>query len=167
MKIGVVSDTHDNLRLTEFAVKKFNNSNVDIVIHCGDFTSPFSVTPFDTGNFKFHAVRGNNDGEWGIQGLIESFGTFFGEAGEMSIDGKSVAIYHGSSSMLTESLVDSGRYDIVLSGHTHERQVKKSNNTIKVNPGGLPLPSTDDDKFSVATINTAESGVGSVTHHHY
>ena len=65
MLIGIVSDTHDDLAAVEAAVSLFEREGVDAVVHCGDFVAPFSVTPFDA-DFGFHAVRGNNDGEWAV-----------------------------------------------------------------------------------------------------
>jgi len=63
MLVGIVADTHDNLDLVEAAVETFEERGVDAVVHCGDIVAPFSAVPFDA-EFEFHAVRGNNDGEW-------------------------------------------------------------------------------------------------------
>jgi len=86
MRIGIVSDTHDDLAAVEAAVTLFEREGVDAVVHCGDFVAPFSVTPFDVGGdsdagFDFYAARGNNDGEWAVQSTVESFGTYLGERG--------------------------------------------------------------------------------------
>jgi hypothetical protein len=43
MKVGLISDTHDNLPQIEKAVAFFNDKGVDFVIHAGDFVAPFSV----------------------------------------------------------------------------------------------------------------------------
>ena len=105
MRIGIVSDTHDDLAAVEAAVTLFEREGVDVVVHCGDFVAPFSVTPFDVGTgpdaddgrdagggsdagFEFYAVRGNNDGEWAVQSTVESFGTYLGEAGTISFGGR-------------------------------------------------------------------------------
>lgn len=162
--IGVVSDTHDNLDLIEAAVSFFESEGVDVVVHCGDFVAPFSAMAFDRPAFEFYAVRGNNDGEWKLREIIDRFGTYLGEAGELSIGGADVAVYHGTSELLTDALVDAGRHDFVLCGHTHERTVDERDGTVLVNPGGLPL-SFADDAFHVATIDPDERGSGAVTHH--
>jgi len=78
MRIGIVSDTHDDLAAVEAAVALFDREGVDAVVHCGDFVAPFSVTPFDVAGVDFYAVRGNNDGEWAVQSTVESFGTYLG-----------------------------------------------------------------------------------------
>ena len=52
MKIGVISDTHDHLENISKAVTVFNNKNVDVLIHCGDYVSPFTFNVFDNLNEK-------------------------------------------------------------------------------------------------------------------
>jgi len=46
MRIGLISDTHDNLTLVEKAVKQLNQENVELVLHAGDYTSPFTIAKF-------------------------------------------------------------------------------------------------------------------------
>jgi predicted phosphodiesterase len=41
MKIGVISDTNDQQELILQCIKKLNEANVGLVIHCGDWVSPF------------------------------------------------------------------------------------------------------------------------------
>jgi hypothetical protein len=164
MKIGIVSDTHDNLDHVAQAVSVFESQGVDRVIHCGDIIAPFSATPFDSESFEFYAVRGNNDGEWALANVVEEFGTYLGECGRLTVDEVSIAVYHGTNKLLRESLVDAGEYDYVFHGHTHERALESRGGTVRVNPGGLPIPGADDD-FHVATLDTEESGVDAITHH--
>ncbi|MGM0592600.1 MAG: metallophosphoesterase [Halobacteriota archaeon] len=151
MELGIVSDTHDNLELVQAAVDLFDGQ-VDAVVHCGDVVAPFSATPFDA-EFDFYAVRGNNDGEWNLQSVVESFGTYLGECATLEFDDTSIAVYHGTSETLVDALVDCGDYDYVLRGHTHQRVHEERDGTVHLNPGGLPL-SGDDGPFTVATLDT-------------
>jgi len=164
MQIGIVSDTHDNLDHVQQAVSLFESHGVDHVIHCGDIVAPFSATPFDTESFDFSAVRGNNDGEWALANVVDEFGTYLGECGERTVDGVDIAVYHGTNKLLREALADSGEYDYVLHGHTHERAIETHSETVRVNPGGLPIPGADD-AFHVATLDTELSGTDAITHH--
>ncbi|ODS31814.1 MAG: hypothetical protein SCARUB_03062 [Candidatus Scalindua rubra] len=43
MKIGIVADSHDNVPAIKKAVEYFNQSNVEFVIHAGDYIAPFST----------------------------------------------------------------------------------------------------------------------------
>ncbi|MCD6495052.1 metallophosphoesterase family protein, partial [Candidatus Bipolaricaulota bacterium] len=40
MKIGIISDTHDNMPKIAAAVRLFNEEHIDLVVHAGDFISP-------------------------------------------------------------------------------------------------------------------------------
>ena len=184
MQIGIVSDTHDDLAAVEAAVALFDREGVDAVVHCGDFVAPFSVTPFDVGGddpdsgFDFYAARGNNDGEWAVQSTVESFGTYLGEAGTLSFEGREaegaaagdpapdavdVAVTHGTSGVVVDALVDCGDYDYVFHGHTHAHGVEERGGTVRVNPGGLPIPVEGaDDAFRVATLDLGAAADGAV-----
>ena len=164
MQLGIVSDTHDNLSLVDRAVSFFESQGVDRVIHCGDIVAPFSATPFDSDAFEFYAVRGNNDGEWALIDVVEEFGTYMGDCGQLTADGVSIAAYHGTNKLLREALVDSGAYDYVFHGHTHERAIEERGDTVRVNPGGLPIPGSDA-AFHVATLDTDASGTEAIAHH--
>jgi hypothetical protein len=157
MLVGIVSDTHDDLDLVEWAVAQFEQAGVEVVLHCGDFVAPFSATPFE-GDWEFYAVRGNNDGEWALQSTVEGFGTYLGQCGRLTLDDTDIAVYHGTNKHLREALVRSGEYDFVFHGHTHQRAHEATDGTVRVNPGGLPIPGADDT-FSVATLDTASGSV--------
>ncbi len=160
MLVGVVSDTHDDLDLAQSAVETFENHGVDAVLHCGDVVAPFTAAVFDR-DFAFYAVRGNNDGEWGLADAISEFGTYLGEMGELTLAGADFAVYHGTAEPIVDALLASGAYDYVCRGHTHERVIEEHDGTTHCNPGGLPIEGADD-RYHVATIDTAS---GAVEHH--
>jgi uncharacterized protein len=135
MKIGLISDTHDNMQNIRKAVSLFSNKNVSLVIHAGDIVSPEAVEAFQ--GVKLIAVLGNNDLE--INGLTNAFdkigGQLKGEFREMEHDDLFFAIYHGTNSRKKELLIRSGRYNVVVCGHTHKVQYKKFGRTLVINPG--------------------------------
>ncbi|MCX7661894.1 MAG: metallophosphoesterase family protein [Candidatus Omnitrophica bacterium] len=63
MRLGIISDTHDNLKKIDKAIKLFNRKKTDYVLHGGDFVAPFSVLRFKNLNCPWEGVFGNNDGE--------------------------------------------------------------------------------------------------------
>ena len=160
MLIGIISDTHDNARTLLKAVDLFNKRKVGLVIHCGDWVSPF-MPPFTKGlKCKIISVFGNNEGDifrflkrnekekWNIE--------FEKECAEIEIDGKKIAAYHGHSKPLLQSLIKSQEYDAVFSGHNHKASVEKKGKTLHVNPGstsgvcGIEL----SDKITIAIYDT-------------
>jgi len=60
-----------------------------------------------------------------------------GEAAELEVAGRRVAVYHGTSPILLRALVESGLYDVVVYGHTHQAVVERRGGTLVVNPGEL------------------------------
>ena len=64
VKIGIMSDSHDNINAIKRAVEIFNEEKVEAVFHAGDFIAPF-VVPLALKNLKcdLYGVFGNNDGE--------------------------------------------------------------------------------------------------------
>ena len=100
MKIGIISDTHDDFEATNHAIDIFENNSVGAVIHAGDFISPPVISEFKKltdKNVSFYGILGNNDGE--KRGLKDTFeeigGKFLGELGKIEIDGLKFGIYHG------------------------------------------------------------------------
>jgi putative phosphoesterase len=159
MQIGVVSDTHDNLDIAQAAVDYFAAEGVEMVVHCGDIISPFTARLFDTDDFDFYAVRGNNDGEWALQSLVDEFGVYMGEMGEIELESANVAVYHGTSEAVVGSLIESGVYDYVLRGHTHQQVHDRADGTVHVNPGGIPLDPAGGEPPAAVVLDTEADDV--------
>ncbi len=141
MKIGVLSDTHDQGELIRKAVACFNAENVSCVFHCGDWVSPFILHFFRELKAPLRGVFGNNDGDkfrhlafkdrWGIELAYEE--RFL----ETEIDNRKIAVFHGDYSGLVDALVSCGKYDAVFHGHTHQRVNEHQGKTLSLNPGSL------------------------------
>ncbi len=153
MNVGIVSDTHDNLDVVRQAVDHFEDT-AEIVVHCGDIVSPFTARPFDSDEFDFYAVRGNNDGEWSLKELVDNFGMYLGEMGELVLDDYQVAIYHGTSEAIVGALLESGNYDYVLRGHTHEQVHEDYEGTVHINPGGIPTDPAGGEPPAAVVLDT-------------
>ena len=135
MKIGLISDTHDNIQNIQNAISLFNNRHVSFVIHAGDITNPEAVEAF--AGVKLIGVLGNNDVDVGeLNNAFDKIGgQLKGEFCEIEWDGLIFAIYHGTISRKKESIIQSGKYDVVVCGHTHIIQNKKVAKTLVINPG--------------------------------
>jgi hypothetical protein len=135
MKIGLISDTHDNIQNIQKAIISFNDIQVRVVIHAGDIVSPGTVEAFD--GMRLIGVLGNNDLQ--IHELTDAFdrigGQLNGEFCEIEQDNLIFAVYHGTNSRRKESLIQCGKYDVVVCGHTHRVQNKKFGKTLFLNPG--------------------------------
>jgi uncharacterized protein len=137
-KIGIISDTHDDIVNVRKAIELFLKFKIECVIHAGDYVFPGIVKEFGRlGEVKFIGVFGNNDGE--KLGLSNSFkeigGELKGEFGELNIDGLKIGIYHGTNTELTESISSNNIYDVFICGHTHKRRAERRGKTLILNPG--------------------------------
>jgi putative phosphoesterase len=132
MLIGIISDTHDNQDKTRKAVELFNSKGVEYVIHAGDYTSPFTLKLFKELNCKYAGVFGNNDGDK-ILLLERSEGNIHYQPYIFTLQNRKIVVLH--EHQLVDALADSGHFDLIIYGHTHEPVVKKVKNTLVVNPG--------------------------------
>ncbi|MCM8763575.1 MAG: metallophosphoesterase [Candidatus Omnitrophica bacterium] len=132
MKIGIISDTHDNLDNAEKALNLFKEQGVDFFIHAGDFVAPFSLKPYFEKGFDFVGVFGNNDGE--IMGLKEkSKGKIKEPPFIFNLGDKEILVVHELSQI--RNLNQHNLPAVVVSGHTHIAEIKKEKNTLFINPG--------------------------------
>jgi uncharacterized protein len=135
VKIGLISDTHDNFKNIESAVKIFSDKRIGYVIHAGDITTPEAVEAF--AGLKLIGVLGNNDMD--REGLGNAFekigGELRGDLCEIEEDDLLIAVYHGTNLKKREALIQSGKYDVVVYGHTHRVDNKVVGKTITINPG--------------------------------
>jgi putative phosphoesterase len=137
MRIGVVSDTHGHVANTLAAVAQLTELQVDLVLHCGDIGS-VQVVPFFEG-WPSHFVLGNaDDHEAGYRWVIEDQGAVFhGRIGRLELDGGKIAIIHGDDHRALQAAIASGQFDLVCTGHTHRRELRREGRTLVLNPGAL------------------------------
>lgn len=138
MKIGILSDTHNNLANLDAAIKIFEREGVAIVIHCGDFTgievakklAPFQVIcVFGNGDFASGEIR-----EVLTRQNPENFA---GMVYTGQIENTRIAVTHGHLPGKVEELLHTGKYDYVFVGHTHLHRDERYRVTRLINPGSL------------------------------
>ena len=136
MKIGVVSDTHDNKDAVLKMVDILNQERVDVVLHAGDHIAPFVVNWMKGVEARIIGVAGNNDAEKElIKRRYEDNGwSFTYHTAILNLGGK-IALLHGTDEVLVEGLLHSGLYDVVVRGHLHEIRVDYVGDTLHLMPG--------------------------------
>ncbi len=130
MRIGVLSDTHDNLPKIKKAVSFLNRKNVDFVLHAGDFVAPFVIPYLDKLKPKWAGVFGNNDGE--RKGLSKASKRKIKEGPlRMSFSGKKILLVHDKS--LVNLRKETAQ--VIIFGHTHRPEITKTDGKLWFNPG--------------------------------
>ncbi len=143
MHIIVISDTHDNLAMIDRSSSLIFKLDPEMIIHLGDYVSPFTLRKILDLGIKFLGVFGNNDGDkLLLKFTLGGRGELHEPPYELSIDGLKFLLIHGFGSReLTNKLVNSiasgGEYDLLLYGHTHIPRLEKVGNTVILNPGTL------------------------------
>lgn len=165
MKIGVLSDTHDQGENIRQAVDIFNTQRVQLVLHCGDWVSPFTLAFYKDLRAPIKGVFGNNDGDrfYHLK-YVERYGLAIQleeRILKLTIDTRKIFVYHGDYGEVTDALVESGKYDAVFHGHTHQHVNKQVKNTLSLNPGTL-MPFTDE-KIQGASIAIYETKSNTAT----
>ena len=135
MKLGVITDTHENRDTVHRAVVQFNDRQVDLVVHAGDMIAPFTAAHFAELKMPFKFRKGNNDGEvLFLKKVIEGFGGEFHVYDfVVELDHRRFLVQHEPQNL--EAIADSGHYDCIIYGHTHDVDIREDGTTLIVNPG--------------------------------
>ena len=157
MKIGVLSDTHEDVNNLEIVLAAYRDQGITQLIHCGDMTT--SDTARSLEGFDVVYVDGNMD-----QGIPEIYRTlrdlsqhsvvlptFEGEIGAIS-----VGVTHGDDENELRRLIDSGKHQYVFHGHTHRRRDETIGSTRIFNPGALGGLQFESRSYSIVDLETGE-----------
>jgi putative phosphoesterase len=130
MKLGIVSDTHDNLPAISAAMDRFVAARVEAVLHAGDFVAPFALMRILQARIPILGVFGNNDGE--RKGLMKLLPDLVEGPRHLELGGKKICLVHDWSHVGRDHLESA---DIVVCGHTHQPSVEHREGVLLVNPG--------------------------------
>lgn len=146
MKIGIISDVHDNLRTLKKVLDQLKTGQgVDMLIHCGDWDMPFTMRTFVGFNKPIRGVLGNGDPD--IQKFLYQLQNLEMLKGidmqikfrflDLNCKGKRIGVFHGDDEELNQVLVESQLFDVICLGHNHTPSLVKNGKTLVINPGSL------------------------------
>jgi len=131
--VGLVADTHDNKAAVKAAVTLFNDRDVGLVLHAGDYIAPFNARWMQAMEAPMIGVFGNNDGErFGLRAMFEPIGPIHRAPYVVDHEDRRILLMHEPDEI--EALAASGAYDVMVYGHTHEIDLQVGR-TLVVNPG--------------------------------
>jgi putative phosphoesterase len=132
--IGIMSDSHDNCDAVKRVVRFLRELKCELVIHAGDFVAPFAAKELKHLLCPVKAVFGNCDGEKrGLERTIQPFGEIKEAPYVFSHANRNFLVSHIHISV--DKYAASGKYDVVVFGHTHKPEIRKSKGTLLINPG--------------------------------
>ncbi len=134
MKIGICSDSHDNLTALKALMQIFRDRGVEAVIHAGDFVAPFTVDALREAGCPVYAVFGNCDGERvGLKKRFDEEGWhIFREPHIYEFESIKIALMHHPEWI--DAFARKELVDMVVYGHMHELNIEE-NEVIIINPG--------------------------------
>jgi putative phosphoesterase len=139
MVIAVLSDAHDNIWSLARALQQVQAAGAELLIFCGDFCAPFTLTQIGEGFAgPVHGVLGNNDGDPRLLLLnAQAVGnvTLHGQYAELTLAGRRVAVNHYPE--IARRVAESGQFDLVCYGHNHLAKVEQVGVTVLANPGEI------------------------------
>jgi putative phosphoesterase len=130
MRIGAISDTHDNLAAMAAALRHFEKAGVEVILHAGDYVAPFALTRLLQARMPVHGVFGNCDGE--RAGLAKLMPELADGPRHLELGGTKICLVHIEKRLTPEDIEAA---DIVVCGHTHEPKVERQEGRLMVNPG--------------------------------
>ncbi len=134
MRIGVVSDTHDNARNVARIVEVLNRANVDRVVHTGDITRGATLESLSAIDAPLFGVYGNNDvlrGE--LDTVAARLGITLAEPPfEAAWWGREILVVHDPREVANAMRED---HELVLHGHNHLRVHDRNAERLIFNPG--------------------------------
>jgi len=137
MRIGIISDTHDNLNNLKTALEILEESKIRMLFHCGDLAGPAVVEAMS--GFDTWIARGNVDRHPELERTVqEALGNGrLAERHRLTLEGRSALLVHGHREAELRRVISAGEYAYVFHGHTHRRRDETVGRTRVINPGAL------------------------------
>ncbi len=135
MRIGVVADTHDRVPAIADLLQRFAEKGVSMVMHAGDYCSPFSLSPFHQSGMALLGVFGRNDGDRETLAAYAARGMgteIYESPHSFDVGGKRILLVHDIAEVSPRSIES---HNFLIHGSSHLQSEKKVGSTIVINPG--------------------------------
>jgi putative phosphoesterase len=143
VKIGIISDSHDNLPATEQALEIMKRQGCDFLIHAGDICSPFIARIIKESGIAHASVFGNNDGD---RVALSKMLDITPAPRHITIDNLSIVIFHEP---FINDYIDQSYVDLLIYGHTHMKHTQTLSDMLILNPGTLSGVLADGKTFAI------------------
>jgi putative phosphoesterase len=135
MKVGLMADTHDRVPAIAEFIRLMAEAGVGMVLHAGDYCSPFSLAPFHERHMALAGVFGRNDGDpEGLKAFAQKgMGTELYESPHsFELGGHRILLVHDIGDASKRSI---GQHTFVIHGATHQQEMKTRGEATIINPG--------------------------------
>ena len=155
MRIGILSDSHDNVARTRLATRLLNTHDAEVLLHAGDLTTGAMIPLLE--RWRTWLAQGNVDDAASIRARIaeRKSPVTYGELHEIALDGLRFGLLHGDDAGRLAGMINSGAFDVVVHGHTHKYRNQMVGETRVLNPGAIHRT----DAPSVCILDTESNTV--------
>lgn len=160
MKIGIISDIHENFHNLILALQKMEEEGVEQILCLGDLMNAGVAKIMAHHSVPTFLIWGNNDGE-----KVDIVKASYREGSKLEVslntydflelDKRNIFISHYDD--LAIPMASSGKYDAVFYGHNHKKKSEQIGDCHVVNPGELSAQKTG--VASLAIYDTTENTV--------
>ena len=151
-----MADTHDRLPAIEELLGKMAERGVSMVMHAGDYCSPFALEPFQKAGIPLLGVFGRNDGDTETLEATASRGfgaEIYESPHSFEVGGHSIMLVHDLVEINKRSIAS---HDFVIYGCSHKLDQSKRGKTQLLNPGEACGWLTGKCTAMVADLDTGE-----------
>lgn len=172
MKVCILSDSHDHIRLLDAAVAEAKSNGAEAVLHCGDVVAPSTLRCLNKHELPVHVIHGNNTGDLHALSTAgarpDTVIQYYGMDAGITLADKRIFLVHYPH--YARAMASTGEWDLVCCGHSHKTSITEHKNccgemTTIVNPGTIggvgTSPATyifgdlDAMTFEIKTISKA------------
>ena len=157
MLVGVVSDTHNNIKNIKKIICLFNEEQVGLVIHTGDISKAETLRNFSELDAPLVGVFGNNDRvEKGLKEICEEYNFKFQEPPlSLTLENKKIAVFH-EPDLIKDYIKEHKDIDLILYGHTHRYKEETIDKTVYFNPGESAGSMEGKSASGIVNLNNLE-----------
>ena len=135
MRIGLMADTHDRVPAVASLLDRFAAEGVSMVMHAGDYCSPFCLAPFHQRGIALLGVFGRNDGDRETLAAYAARGMgteIYESPHSFDVAGQQILLVHDIAEVSGRSIES---HNFVIHGCSHLEGQKKIGKTLVINPG--------------------------------
>lgn len=152
MKIGIISDIHENFHNLILALKKMKEEKVEQIICLGDLMNDGIAKVLSISATPVFMVWGNNDGDRVVltktssragSNLVSSINTY----DFLEYDNRKIFVTHFQD--LAIPMARSGMFDAIFCGHTHISQIEQVGKCLIANPGEVSAQRTGTGSLAI------------------
>ena len=152
MKIGIISDIHENFHNLILALKKMKEEKVEQIICLGDLMNDGIAKVLSISATPVFMVWGNNDGDRVVltktssragSNLVSSINTY----DFLEYDNRKIFVTHFQD--LAIPMARSGMFDAIFCGHTHISQIEQVGKCLIANPGEVSAQRTGTASLAI------------------